>query len=102
MKEIIVIGNCSICNREMWQGKSIDKHHFVPKSKGGKETEYIHKACHSKIHSLFSEKELADYYNTPERLLENENMVKFAKWISKKEPDFYDRSKRASRKGRRR
>lgn len=100
--DIIIVGDCPICEREMWEGKSIDKHHFTPKCKGGTETKYIHRICHSKIHSLFSESELADYYNTPARLLENEEMIKFVKWVSKKEPDYYDISVRASRKGRRR
>lgn len=102
MKNIIVIGDCPICNRKMWEGNSIDKHHFTPKCQGGRETNLIHKICHSKIHSLFSEKELADYYNSPTRLLEHEEMISFVKWVRKKEPDYYDRSVRASRKGRRR
>ena len=60
------IGICPICNRMMIEGPSVDKHHFVPKSEGGVDTVFIHRVCHSKIHSLFTEKELAEEYNTPE------------------------------------
>lgn len=96
----IIVGKCPLCDRDMWEGKSIDKHHFVPKSKGGRETELIHRICHNKIHSLFSEKELANYYNTPDKLKESEDIRKFIKWVSKKDPDYYDGSKKSKRKKR--
>lgn len=83
----------------MWKGSS-DKHHFVPKSQGGKETEIIHKICHVKIHSLWTEKQLAKDFNTPEKIVENEDMKKFIKWVSKKDPDFYDRSIKSKNKRR--
>lgn len=83
MKEI-ELGLCPICNRMMYIGKSVDRHHFIPKSKGGKETEYIHKICHSKIHSLFTNSMLEKEYNTPEEIRKHEEMQKFIKWVSKK------------------
>lgn len=98
MKDENIIGMCPICDREMWQGESVNKHHFVPKSEGGKETMFVHRVCHSKIHSLFTEPELALLYYTPELLKENENIQKFIKWVSKKDPDFYDRSVRSNNK----
>lgn len=52
----------------------------------------IHKMCHQKIHATFSEHELYSYYHTPERILEHDEMKKFAKWISKKSPEFYDKN----------
>ena len=100
MKEIIIIGLCPICDREMWVGESVNKHHFVPKSRGGKETTFLHKVCHSKIHSLFTEPQLEQLYYTPELLKENEEIQKFVKWVSKKDPDFYDRSVRSNTKHR--
>lgn len=96
--KIEVIGYCPICDREMWKGDSIDKHHFVPKSQGGKKTKFVHKICHSKIHSLFSEKELALFYNTPQKLKQVDEIKKFIKWVSKKDPDYYDRSIRSKKK----
>jgi len=92
------MGSCPICQRLMYDDGSIDKHHFIPKSRGGKATEHIHKTCHSKIHSLFSEKELAKEYRTAEKLREHPEIQKFIKWLSSKDPSFYERSKTAHRK----
>jgi hypothetical protein len=95
-----VIGNCPICEREMWKGPSIDRHHFMPKCKGGRETEYVHKICHRKIHSLFTEAELAKEYYDPEKVIAHPEMQKFIVWVRKKEPDFYDKNKDHNRKKR--
>ena len=98
MNEPEVIGQCPICNRDMWKGPSIDKHHLVPKSRGGKETEYLHKICHRKIHSIWSNKELEREFNDPEKIKEHEEIKKFIKFVSKKEPDFYDKNEQHKRK----
>lgn len=92
------LGSCPICERLMYDDGSVDKHHFIPKSKGGRETGYIHKVCHSKIHSLFTEKELAVEYKTAEKLREHPEIQKFLKWVSSKSPSFYDKSKRSRSK----
>lgn len=79
---------CPLCKRELGLVR-VEEHHLVPKSKKGKETVQLHGICHRFIHSTFSEKELATYYNTIERLLESEAIQKFVNWVSKKEPSFY-------------
>ena len=84
-------GTCPLCARPL--GTRWDKHHLKPKSLGGKEVVAIHKICHNKIHSVFTERELIKYYHTIERLLENEDIQKFVKWVSKKDPDFYEKTK---------
>jgi hypothetical protein len=95
-----VIGNCPICDREMWEGTSIDKHHFLPKCRGGKETEYVHKICHRKIHATFSEKELEKEYHNPELVKSHPEMQKFISWVSNKSPDFYTKNYTNNRKKR--
>lgn len=91
--------NCPLCQRELIEKtSSVDKHHLVPKSLGGKEMVLIHRICHQKIHSLFTERELKNTYNTIEKLLSHEEIQKFIKWVSKKAPDFYDRNATANRK----
>lgn len=95
-----VVGNCPICDREMWEGDSVDKHHFVPKCRGGKATELVHRVCHKKIHSLWTEKELEREFNTAEAVKSHPDMQAFIKWVQKKEPDFYDRSVSHRRKRR--
>ena len=89
-----IVGQCPICGRDMEEGSSIDRHHFTPKSEGGKAMDYIHRVCHTKIHSLFTNKELATHYDTPEKLLENIHVQRFVKWIRKKGPSFYTKNKR--------
>lgn len=91
-------GNCPICDRPMIKGPSIDKHHMVPKCRGGKETHFLHKICHRKIHSIWTEKELEKTYNNAEIIKENEEIQKFIKWVSKKDPEFYDKNETHSRK----
>lgn len=93
-----VVGQCPICDRDMLKGDSIDKHHMVPKCRGGKETEYLHKICHRKIHSIWTEKELEKEFNDPIKIREHEEIQKFIKWVSKKEPAFYDRNEKHNRK----
>lgn len=83
-------GKCPICDRDMFDdGKSINRHHFVPKSRGGKEQFYTHTICHNKIHSLWTEKELEQEFSDPERIKENTEMQTFIKWIKNKDPLFY-------------
>lgn len=84
-------GSCPICDRPMYDAfSSIDKHHFFPKCKGGKQTELVHVVCHRKIHSLFTESELAKEYNDPIAVRAHPEMQKFINWISKKDPFFND------------
>lgn len=83
---------CPLCGRMM--AHPCNLHHLLPKSQGGKNTPVIllHKICHDKIHAVFTEKELKKYYNSIERLQQNEEMARFIKWVRNKEPEFYDKS----------
>lgn len=87
------VGICAICDRPLIDGPTINEHHLVPKAYKGTETILIHVVCHTKIHSIFTEKELLDHYHTPARLRAHEEMAKFIKWVSKKDPEFRDRNK---------
>lgn len=94
---------CPICNREMVKGKSLDEHHLIPKTFGGKEKFLLHRICHRKLHATFTEREMFKYYHTWERILENEEICKFVKWVSKKGPEYYSGSKETqNRKNKRR
>ncbi len=89
---------CPLCGRDLIPGPSVNKHHLVPKSHKGKETVLLHRVCHRKIHSLFSDKELANELNTIESLLEKEDIQNFVRWVRKKPPEFYDGTKTAKSK----
>ena len=94
---------CPICKREMIKGKSIDDHHLIPRTFKGKEKISLHKICHRKLHTVFTEREMQHYYHTIERLLEHEEIIKFVKWVKNKDPLFYVKNKDTKeRKGKRR
>lgn len=84
---------CSICQRQMVVGPTIDQHHWIPKSRKGTQSSWIHKICHQKIHSVFTEKELAREYNTAEKICSNDEIKKFVLWLSNKNPEFFVVSK---------
>ena len=96
----IVIGICPICEREMWENKFVDRHHFFPKCKGGRETEWVHKVCHRKLHATFTESELAKNYHNSELVRKHPEIEKFILWVQKKDPDFYDKNNTHNRKKR--
>lgn len=83
---------CPLCNREL--AEPFNRHHLIPVSKGGKHstTLLMHKVCHDKIHTVFSETELKRHYHTVDRLQQHESIASFIKWVQKKEPEYYDKS----------
>lgn len=85
--------NCPICKRELGDDLNWNSHHLIPKTFKGSETVDIHRICHNKLHSVFSERELVKYYYTIDRIMENKEMQKYAKWISNKPIDFYTKTK---------
>lgn len=92
---------CPLCDRPLGEMGNVSKHHLVPKSEGGRhgETVILHHICHQKIHSLFTERELATIYNTIDDLKSHPEMWKFIKWVRKQDPDFYQRNRRSKKKG---
>jgi hypothetical protein len=86
-------GHCEFCGRE----KPLTKHHLIPRAVHRK-TRYVKehgkeemrerglelcKLCHDGIHDLFSERELADSYNTKESLLSDERVRRHIRWVRK-------------------
>tara|TARA_B100002019_G_C21182211_1_gene554301 strand:+ start:544 stop:852 length:309 start_codon:yes stop_codon:yes gene_type:complete len=100
MKKEDIVGKCPICNRDMIAGPSIDEHHFIPKSRGGKSENkiLIHSVCHQKLHQTFTNKELEKEFNTPEKCVAHPMIKKFIKFISKKHPEYKDKNIKANRK----
>jgi hypothetical protein len=90
---------CPICTRQMTENSYADEHHLIPKSQGGKYSEKIklHRICHDKIHSIWTESQLAGYYNTVERIINHQEMQTFIKWVKKRPPEFYVKTKRQKR-----
>ncbi|CAG8528676.1 14936_t:CDS:2 [Acaulospora morrowiae] len=86
-------GTCTLCHRHM----PLTFHHLIPRMmhkrvlKKGLFTKEecttrgidICRPCHSAIHKMISNDQLALKYNTLEMLLEHEGVVKFVGWASK-------------------
>ena len=75
--------NCSICNREV-PAIYQERHHLIPKVKGGKDTIMVCIDCGNQVHKLFTLQELKSEYNTLEKLLANERVQTWIKWVFKK------------------
>lgn len=84
---------CPLCKREIIDDS--ETHHLIPRLKGGNKgpTVELHRICHSKIHSIFTERMLQIKFNTIEVLLENDEIQKFVKWVANKPSNFFDGSK---------
>lgn len=82
---------CAICNREL--AEPADLHHLIPKTFGGKQLIRLHRICHQKLHTVFSERELLHFKGDLIPIVENEQMRTFITWVRKKDPGFYDTSK---------
>lgn len=89
---------CPICQRELIGTKFVDEHHLVPKAFKGKDKIRLHKVCHNKIHSVWTERELKNHFHTVERIVEHEEIQKFIKYVSKKDPEFYEHNIATKRK----
>lgn len=87
---------CPLCDRPIPESEK-DAHHLVPKSKGGRETQYLHRVCHRQIHALLTEAELARTYNHVEALLAHPEIARFVAWIKTKPDSFYERTRKSQR-----
>ena len=91
-------GLCPLCLRPMVRGGSVNEHHLIPRMYGGTRKYFMHRVCHSKVHSLFHEAELAYLYNTFAKLRAEPKVKSFLKWISRQDPEFTTRHRRPREK----
>jgi 5-methylcytosine-specific restriction endonuclease McrA len=91
---------CPLCDRPIPNSQK-EAHHLVPKSKGGRHTEFLHRMCHRQVHALFTETELARHYSTVEALLANPEVARFVAWMRGKPDDFDERTRKSQRVRRR-
>jgi len=90
------ISDCPLCSRPLPEKPS--KHHLIPKTFKGKKIVRLHRVCHRQIHANFTERELLNYYHTIDRLLENENIQNFVRWVKNKPPNFHVRTRNTAGK----
>lgn len=83
--------HCPLCGRLLGK-ENLDRHHLIPKKFKGTEQFLMHKVCHRKIHSAFTERELFNTYHTWEALRAHPEIAAFIIWVAKKDPGFYSRT----------
>ncbi len=91
---------CPLCERAIPAAQR-DAHHLVPKSKGGRRTEFLHRVCHRQIHALLTETQLARQFNTVESLREHPDLATFLDWVKTKPDDFMVRTRKSAQMRRR-
>jgi hypothetical protein len=93
---------CPLCDREIPPAQ-LDAHHLVPKSKGGRQTKFLHRVCHRQVHALLTETELARNYSTVVALLAHRELQAFVDWVKTKPAEFFVPTRKSARvrKGRR-
>lgn len=84
---------CPLCHRPMIPGPSLDQHHPVPKSRGGRDTVTLHKICHRAIHAMLTERELAEDFADFTKLRAHPTLAQFIAWVRKRPPEYYDRTR---------
>lgn len=83
---------CWLCGRSL--GRRVERHHPVPKSRGGRATVAVHPICHRTLHARFTNAELARLGASAEPVREDEEIARFLRWIAKKPPDFHAPTRR--------
>lgn len=91
---------CPLCDRPIPPAQR-DAHHLVPKSRGGRETQYLHRVCHRQIHALLSEVELAREYASVDALLAHPQIRAFVAWVKTKPAGFFVPTRKSARLRRR-
>lgn len=78
---------CWLCQRPL--GRRSERHHPVPRSRGGRETVPVHPICHRAIHAAFSNSQLGRLPPDPQVLREAPPLTPFLRWIADKPADFH-------------
>ena len=81
---------CPLCGRPMVPGSSLNDHHLIPRTYGGRETVTMHRICHAKIHAVLTERQLRDQYHEIDALRGHPELAAFVRWVRRKSPEFVD------------
>lgn len=84
------MAECWLCERPI--GVRVERHHPVPKSRGGRDTVAVHPICHRMLHATFSNAQLARVGADLTSLRSDPAMGKFLKWVANKPADFHART----------
>jgi len=96
---------CELCSRTELM---LTRHHLIPQSRHNKartqrnfsreamktDIAMLCRPCHSQIHRIFANHELASYYHTIERLQTHSEVQTFINWVKKRPADLKIRVRR--------
>lgn len=88
---------CPLCGRPLG-AVQVDRHHLIPKTFKGTEQFPVHKICHRKIHSVFTERELLHSFHTWDALRGAPEIAAFIAWVGRKPPGFYTSTATSNKK----
>jgi hypothetical protein len=85
---------CPLCDRPIPARARQSLHHLVPRLKGGARGPVVrlHQICHSTIHTVLTEAELARSYREVAALRTHPEIARFVAWVAGKPPGFHARS----------
>lgn len=71
---------CELCERHV---RFVSRHHLIPREEGGRHgpTVALCQPCHSTVHLLLTNRELAKKYSSVEALREAEELQKYLYWV---------------------
>ena len=101
-------GTCALCGRT---DVRLTRHHLIPRTRHRNKRIrrrfsreelvtrilWVCRPCHSQIHALIPEKELAERYHTREALLGHSGIRRFVDWIRDRPADLKPRGRRRRR-----
>lgn len=86
---------CQLCLRHV---RHVTRHHLVPREEGGRygPVADLCQPCHSTVHLLLSNRELARKYGTIEALREAEELQKYLHWVRRSRVEHISNRRRRS------
>lgn len=85
---------CPLCQRDIPK-PLMERHHIKTKEVDREAVVPICNACHKTIHALFSNRQIADEFNSIQALRESDQFAKALKFIRKQNPHTKIRVKKA-------
>lgn len=83
---------CWLCGRPL--GLRVERHHPVPKAKGGRETVSVHPICHRAIHANLANGALRRMGADLTALRADPGIASFLRWVADKPADFHAPTRR--------
>jgi 5-methylcytosine-specific restriction protein A len=71
---------CQLCGRTVLR---LTRHHLRPKEHGGVETALLCAGCHRQVHALFTNRTLANQYDSLDKLREDPAIRTYVAWAGR-------------------